>query len=930
MDYAAIHGVPFEGPRENTPGEALKMRVKKLILCSSSLLGFAASPALAQTDPATAAPVAQTNPAQTSPETAAQSGDAVQDAGGGGGEDIVVTGLRQSLRSAQQLKRNSVQQIDAIVAEDIGKLPDVAVSDTAARIPGVMVERGGGEAGRVLIRGLPDVQTTYNGREIFTAETRRVELRDFPSGSIGAIEVFKTTTADLVEPGIAGLVNVRSHRPFDFKGLQIAGSIWGQHERQSGKEDPNGNLLISNRWDVGGGEVGALLGLSYTRLTYLDSTRSNTDFVAGGPNGGFYPDIMRITYGTAQRTRPSVNGALQWRPTPGLEFYAEGVWQGFRNKVSDREMTVPLWGGQQYNNIQFYPGTNLIQSGTVVNPFRPDGFQGGTFNKTNTYQGAIGGSYDAGALRITADLARTKSTFTGSTASVDYLLTSPQTVTFNNDVPGGEGGPEFSFANFDPANPANYNYRGFFEEAQVAEGDDWQGRVDLQYEMPGSFISRIEGGIRYVDRDTHREYGNHYFGGDAVINQHVPLSRVPLDYVLFRPGFRGSDIQSFRNWLAPTYGDIRSSLGDLRAFSRTLGDAANLGPPAPFPDQTYDANEKTYSAYGQLRYAFGSTVRVDGTVGVRAVKTELSIDGTALVGGVPTPVDLNRSYTDWLPNATARIMFTNAFQLRLAASKSRTRPRFDQYNPGGSVDAPPSCTQNTTNCIRNFNGGNPDLNTIKTTNYDASLEYYFSRNGFAAVGLFRRDLNGYLFTFSDFVQDPNFGLVRANRPENSGSGHIQGFEAQFSSFFDIASLPEWARGFGVQANATYLDTKINFPAQFGGGSARIPDASKWAYNLVGMYEHGGLSARLSYNYRSHWLSYFRGGYSEETKGVGRLDLSTSYTVVKNLTLFFDWVNMLHKPYRSTLTMQIPTGLASFPRAVRYEETVYSGGIRFRF
>ena len=93
------------------------------------------------------------------------------------------------------------------------------MSDTAARIPGVQVERGGGEAGRVLVRGLPDFTTTYNGREIFTAETRSVALAGLSVGAIGAIEVYKTSSANLIEPGLAGLINVRSRRPFDFDGL---------------------------------------------------------------------------------------------------------------------------------------------------------------------------------------------------------------------------------------------------------------------------------------------------------------------------------------------------------------------------------------------------------------------------------------------------------------------------------------------------------------------------------------------------------------------------------------------------------------------------------------------------------------------------------------------------------------------------------------
>ena len=144
------------------------MRLKSIILGSTSLLVFGtALPAAAQT----------ATPADQPPATA----QATPVADDPVGEDIVVTGLRRSLESAQNLKKNSIQQIDSIVASDIGKLPDIAVSDTAARIAGVQVNRIGGEASGVLVRGLPDFTTPYNGREIFTAETRVVALQDFPS-----------------------------------------------------------------------------------------------------------------------------------------------------------------------------------------------------------------------------------------------------------------------------------------------------------------------------------------------------------------------------------------------------------------------------------------------------------------------------------------------------------------------------------------------------------------------------------------------------------------------------------------------------------------------------------------------------------------------------------------------------------------------------
>jgi iron complex outermembrane recepter protein len=916
------------------------MRFKGLVLASTSMLAFAplapTSAQIAAQPPTTAAqPPVTAAPPQTGPLAATETGAE---------ETIVVTGLRASLRSAQSIKRNSAQIVDAIVALDIGKLPDVAVSDTAARIPGVQVDRGGGEAGRVLVRGLPDFTTTYNGREIFTAETRVVALQDFPSSAIGALEVFKSTTADLVEAGLAGLINVRSRRPFDFDGLEVAGTVYGLYTKQAGKVTPNGNILIANRWDTGAGEFGALLSASYTRLQYLDSTRENTDFVADPTLNGTrvrFPDVQRVFYGSGNRWRPSVNAALQWRPSPDLEFYAEGLYQGFRNEISDHFINVPLFGAQSYSNLTTRPGTNILQSGTAVNPQRPDGFQGGTFNKTDTYQFAVGGSYVSGGWKLSADVARTDTTFTGSTASVDYALASPQTVDFNLDVDRDGGGAEFALRNFDNANPANYIYRGFYEEAQRAEGDDLQARFDVAYDTGIDILSKIEAGVRYVNRDARREFGNRYWNFEG---NRVPIGQVPLTYELFRAGFRGSDVQPFRNWLAPTYDSIRDNLVPLRQFNRALGTTV-FGPNTDTivtadPQQTYDANEKTYAAYAQLRYAFGTNIRVDGVIGLRAVKTELSIAGTSNVDGVFTPVAINRDFTDWLPNASARVRFDDRLALRLSATQTRTRPNFSQLNPSANLGAPPTnCNPSQGDpfaCARSGNGGNPFLNPFTSNNYDAGLEYYFSSTGFVAGTVFRRDLDGFFQTLETRYVDPGLGPIRVNAPVNSGKGRIDGFEAQFSTFLDFAGLPTWAKAFGVQANVTYLDAKTGFPNAAGTFTLdRILGVSDWAYNLAAFYENNGLSTRLSYNYRSGYLAtrQDRGDdlYTENVKPISRLDLSVNYDIVKNFTIFGDWVNILGQPFRSTLSSnRAGAGPVTFPRLVRFEETTVSLGARFRF
>jgi len=929
------------------------MRVKTLVLCSTSglLLALAATPAAAQGQPATPPDPtvrAQDNPAAPD-QGAPQTDDATQSASGADdaaqGDTIVVTGFRRSLQSSQNIKRNSIQIVDAIVAEDIGKLPDTYVSDTAARIPGVQVERGGGEAGRVLVRGLPDFETTYNGREIFTAETRVVALQDFPAGAIGAIEVFKSSTANLIEPGLAGLVNVRSHRPFDFSGREISGSVWGVYPLVSRDLVPNGQLLLSDRWSVGQGEMGALINVSYSQLHYRDSTRSNTDFVAGRAEGRF-PDVQRATFGEGRRSRPSVNGALQWRPAPGLEFYVEGLWQGFRNKLSDRELTVPLWGGASYTNIVLRPGTDLIQSGTVVNPFRPDGFQGGTLNKTNTYQFAVGGSWDSGPLKLTADVARTTSRFHGQTESVDYAFASPQTIDFLTNVPGSDG-PSFTIRNFDPANPANYVYRGFFEENQVAKGDDWQARLDAEYETGLDALPKFQVGLRYVDRDASRQFGSRY----STRNGGAPIGTVPLDYVLSAPGFRGDDLEPFPSrWLAPTYSSIHKNLDQLRTFA---------GYPTTTPDfqpaQSVDANEKSKAAYAQLYYKFGI---LDGQVGVRVVQTHDQLVGFQLLQPAPAPsvitaVAVDRKYTDWLPNLNANLHLTDQLQLRAAVTRTRTRPNFRDLSPSFTINPPDACLSDPNRpptCRLTGNTGNPYLQRLKSTNYDASLEYYFSRAGFASVALFRRDLRGFIETASNDLIEPSSGFpLRLNGPINSGKGHIQGFEGQVQTFFDWAFVPEWARRFGVQANVTNIDAKADF-TYFEGDvklvsttvNRRLLGVSKWSYNLVGMYEGGGLSLRLAYNRRSSYLTTYQRRdtgtpgslnlYEEKVRPVSRLDLSSSYAVTSNVTLFADWTNILKQPFRSDLfRTQVATGeVVYFPRAVRYEESIISAGVRFHF
>ena len=941
------------------------MQLRAATSVMALLLG--AAPAFGQTAPVDSA--AQTPPAEPdAPEPVAPDAaqgtpaDAADPAGEEAiGEDIVVTGIRASLASSQNLKRNAPQVVDAIVAEDIGKLPDLSVSDTASRIPGLQVVRLGGEASRVLLRGLDEqfFNTLYNGREIFTAERRQVALQDFPSAGIAALEVFKTGTADLVDPGVIGLTNVRSRRPFDFDGFELSGTVFGVHTVNAGAITPNGNLLVSNRWDTGIGEIGILLNGSYTELDFLDSEPSITDFLATSTidgRGVRFPDIQRLFYRSGNRSRPSFNGSIQWRPSPVIELYADALYQGFRNRVDDTLAAVPLFAGT-YSNLVFRDGTDLLRSGTVNVPAGGPtifSFRGGTFNKTDTYQFAVGGVFDAGPLKIKADVARTDSTFNGSTESVDRQFgIGGYSVDFDLDT------PQFRVYNYNAGDPSTYRFDGLYEEQQQAKGDDWQARLDAEYKFDEFFIRSIQIGGRYTTRDASRVFGNRFAGYGVGYNNGagVPLSALPVNFRPVEPGFNNTGVQPFRTFLAPTYQSIRSNRRELRQFVLDNPRAFGFGDftldgPAPDPTQTLDASEETYAGYAQVNYNFNDVV--DGTIGLRAARTETSVVGTRIVDGVATPVDQGPTFTDYLPNASIRWRVVPDVQLRLSYTETRTRATFQQLNPSVAFGAPQLETVNgAPTLVRRGRGGNVDLNPINSKNYDASLEWYFSPTGFAAVSVFRRDLKGFIQTETGApFQDPALGTIIFTGPVNSGTGRIDGLEAQVSTFFDFGGLPDFLRSFGIQANYTFLDGETDRTNALTGVTARdrIQGVSRHTYNIVGLFERGPVSGRLTYNKRSRFLDFdpvafpqFRGSldptspsfndrdvFIQDGLPPGRLDLSVNLTVSPNVTVFFDGTNLTAEPFEyrfSSARADAPR--ADFVRFLRYDEQTFSLGMRFR-
>jgi TonB-dependent receptor len=914
------------------------MRFSALVRCTVSLgaLVCAATPAFAQNEGAEQPPTAQDTPADnTEIQQEAEAQEVPADEG-----EIVVTGIRESLRSAQNLRRNSDQIVDAVVAEDIGKLPDLNTAQTAARIPGVQVYRQGGEAQNVLVRGLPNYTTTYNGREIFTAETRVVALQDFPSANIAALEVFKTSSAELVEPGLAGLVNVRSRRPFDFREGQISATVYGLYTRQAETITPNFNVLLTDRFETEQGDIGFLLNFSYTELEYLDSEPSNTDFLATPTINGQqvrFPDIQRLFYRAGNRARPSVNGAIQWRPSDTLEIYVEGLWQGFRNEVEDRRVDARLFGGASYSNLVFRQGTNQLSSGTITGLAEPIfTFQGATLDRTDTFQFAGGAIWENGPLRVALDVARTDTAFRGQVESVDRFFTNPAgtRIDFNLEEPG------FSISGVDPFNINSYRFGGLFELKQKAAGQDWQARLDAEYTFSDiGFLRSFEAGVRFTDRRADRVFGAR-FGG---VGPNVPASAAPIAYQVTPPGFVGVDRQStFASFLSPTYASIRGNLTALRQFVISNG-GTNFTTTDLVPPLLFEAEEQTLAGYAQLNVGIGEAL--EGIVGVRLLNVRTQV-GDGEPTGIPA-VDEGSETDEILPNASIRWRPTEEIQLRAAVSRTVTRPNFGDLNPNFTFGPPPPGGIGTESAPFTGSGGNPFLQPFESWNYDASVEYYFGRSSFAALTVFHRELDGFIQQSTFRFTDDELGVVQITGPVNTGAGRISGVEFQVQAFADFEWLPEWARSFGIQANLTYLDAKTEQPSGVGNApltlqpiTDQLNGVSEYNYNLVGIYERGGFSGRLTYNGRTEYRAtqQFRTNnvgalndvYIETAFPADRLDLSLNYEIVPDATIFFDWTNITQDPFRQNFSSaRDGAPRADYVRYLRYDESTLSLGLRFR-
>jgi TonB-dependent receptor len=892
------------------------------LLAGASLMSVAAVPT---------ATLAQSAPAPAAEAPADESG-----------EDLIVTGVRESLRSAQAIKRNSDQIVDSVSAQDIGKLPDVNTTEALQRVTGVQIQRRYGEGATdfdhrtqpaIAVRGLTQVQNFLDGRAVYSASGGRAfDLEGIPPELLAGIDVYKNAPANIIEGGVGGAVNLRTRKPFDASGEVISATARGNYYDRVDKPGFAVSGLYSNRYDTGIGEIGILLNAVYSKSQYRQDGLLAGPFgnaqpgtIAGAPANAKIPYGFEIYDDTGDRKRLGVAAAVQWQASDRVLVTAQyqgtkywfnrtGAYYYDYNNLSDQFVngTQVFWAARALPGATFtFNDDGYATSGTLARQtFETGRFDQELWSASQNYTFNVAWEVTDRA-KVNLDVQYLKSYYNADrnghvlslyTASGQTALTTPHATNVVFDLRGKY--PRWDVT--DPSllnNPANYTTPYIADSLQRNDADTLALAYDIEYEVEGGFLKKLRGGARYSDnsidlRGTWNGLCLTSLGPDGNCSAPagtplIPLTRNPQ---LSMPG-------PSKNWF-----DGNTVTGGLLYPAFPAGDGVweqTKALYALFGARTKDAftagdlntqSEKTLTAWAIADYDFSlGNVRIDGGAGARLIKTSTTSVGTQFnADGTSVPISVKNDYVNVLPSVNVRARLTDEFQMRFAYSKGLARPNFDVLSTNISLQNPNQVDPR--NGLPFANSGNPYLRPIKSDNFDLTAEWYFAPTGSLTAGIFYKKVNGFL-AGGRFVGVYGGRAYNVNTSVNTNDGTVKGLEAGYQQFFDF--LPGLLSGFGVQANYTYVDSNVETPFTSASNNAPISlpleKLSKHSYNLVGLYEKGPVSARVAWNWRSSYLEQTTGsganGEGQFAKPYASLDASISVNLTDKLAVSADVVNL---------------------------------------
>lgn len=849
-------------------------------------------------------------------------------------EEIVVTGIRGSLKRAIDVKRNSDVIVDAIAAEDLGKFPDSNVAESLQRISGVSIDRAGGEGQFVTVRGFgPEFNTVLvNGRSIATENQGREFSFDLlASELIFGAEVFKSSTATLQDGGIGSTINVKTARPFDIDGLKIIATARAQYEDLSENVRPNFFAMVSNTF--ADDRIGALVSVSYQkRDARIDSIETrgfnvNADIPLAGVSGVFVPQNYDQTVEFQDRERVGATAVFQFQATPDLVLTVDGLYNSF--DVESRANAIGHWfSADQITNVE------LDENRTVVrlehNENGANDFISRTFNRpTDIYAAGFNADWDANEqLNVKLDVSYSRAEQDNGGNDRFAVIGFNGSYTYDNsqgnDLPSILGLPD------NLLDPSLGRAHIAIQEGNDVVDEVYEAKFDTSWDADYDHFRRLKFGLHYTDRS---KTNNNVRTDPNVLCFFCGYFADVPDNLLsvfdagngFLSGFSG-DIP--RQWLAFNADDLtnfletsaeaqalRDQINGLPAGTTAAALAAAGGYTAVLQPDSFEVSEEVFAGYVEVDFEG----EIGGlpwfiTTGARYVHTSQSSEGIqrslidlleipgdeTLYNGVfgeEAPVEIKNSYDKFLPSFNARVDLTHDFVARFAASKTLTRPQltdlaprinFTVLRPGNLIAV----------------GGNPNLRPFTSDNFDISLEWYFKEASYLTLGLFYKNVDDFIVSvvgeedFSVENEDdiPAFedgvATFQVRRPTNFESANVRGLELAFQYTFD-GVLPSPFDGFGVTGNATFVDSNAKVSGGDTSQSFGLEGLGN-SQNLIGFYEKDRFAARIAYNRRAGFLQTLSnavGGDPVFVKTYEQVDVRASYQILENISVFAEGINI---------------------------------------
>ncbi|HZX70384.1 MAG TPA: TonB-dependent receptor [Rhodanobacter sp.] len=870
---------------------------------------------------------------------------------------VEVNGFVSSIENSTALKRNADSIVEAVSAEQIGKLPGVSIADTLGRLPGLAVQTVSGRPQVLTIHGLgPDFSTALinGGQQVSTSNNRDVQFDQYPSSWFDNVVVHLTPQANLIGQGLTGTVDMHTIRPLEKSGPEAAVNahyIWdGMSQPATGPGVSDKGYNVNGVWvnQFAGNTIGVTLGVDLEsnpaqiehQAPWGYPNDANGDAVIGGSKNYGISDSMK---------RRGLLGTVQWKPNDHYTGTIDMTYDNFKEVQQAKGMEFPLFWG----NATLQPGGNVqngfVQSGTydgvkavIRNDYNSTSARVYNFNWDNKFTINENWSVDADAnysraTRKDVNLESYSGTAFGANngardtlgfterdnglfyvnPSLDYgsgmVLTDPQ---------GWGGGNDVVQAGFINA-PRTVDYLANLHLA-------------VQRSFSSGPFSSMEFGVAHSTRNkTYNIEQNFLTLGGGTISGGSAVETAP---------FSGSNCSPLA-WMGVNSQTCYNPFDLIR--SGTLQEVPTFGSSLAMPPN-WKVREKTLTPYFQFNldtYLGGVSLR--GNFGVQAQHTsqraegERVAPGSAITGNAITliPVVGSTSYTKVLPSANLIFGFGDNDDLRVSAARTLARPRMDQMNAslGVSGNITHLTSTDPNQAYFSASGGNAKLKPTMADNYNVSYEHYFSNgNGYNCNAADAKNsdicrsggggyfaLSGYFLKLTDYI-NPNaaylydfssflpFGLTPAQQaqlgttlgtvsgPTNDGHGQVKGVQVTLNLPFNLIAQP--LDGFGMILTGNRTSSSLVFAGN--SNPITVPGLSKWVANGTLYYQHNGFEARISDSYRSSFLGEVSGisaSRIEQTiQGGSTYDAQVSYSfesgALKGLTLIAQGSNLSNKTF----------------------------------